>query len=234
MGLQEPKSLIKVDGASLIERQIKLFHSHGVTHFLVVVGWRSEALVREIKLIASSCGITIGAVLNEKWQLENGYSLYCAKEWLEREGFNHFYFTMADHFFSAQFLDDALANIRFEGNNLLQLIVDKPDVHNQHIDIDDVTKVYAEKNQIIKIGKNITHYNYYDTGLFAASTAIYRTLELLASKGSCSISEMVSSLISLNQAGITLVGSFFWNDVDTPEDLVLTLEILKNRSENGS
>ena len=219
MNLSEPKSLIKVNDSSLIARHIKLFHLHGVTNFLVVAGWKSEALVKEIHLIAKSSGTAIHTVLNEKWELENGYSLYCAKEWLKQGKYSRFYFTMADHYFSAQFLDDALSKIRFEGNNKLQLVVDRPGAHNDHIDVGDVTKVYSENNQILHIGKEIKHYNYYDTGLFAASIGIYKPLELLASRGRCSISAMVNSIISSNQAGITVVGPHFWSDIDTPEDL---------------
>lgn len=225
-----PKSLLKAGEQSLIERQITVLNSFGIEQFCVVVGYQKEKLSEELNRIAAQHHIDIEIAVNMDWELENGYSLYSAKKWIEQYQIENFYFTMADHYFSLPFLEDVNDNIEFIENNTLQLVVDKPGEHNKHIDIEDVTRVLVEKNRILKIGKMIPEYNFYDTGLFYAKSMIFNTLEKLVHEGACSISKMVSRLCEAKKAGVTAVGSHFWNDVDNEADLLSTLEWVNEKN----
>ncbi len=45
------------------------------------------------------------------------------------------------------------------------------------MDIDDVTKVLAEDSKIKAIGKKISNYNAYDTGIFLCSPVLFHAIE---------------------------------------------------------
>ena len=228
-----PKSLLRVGELPLIERQITIFKELGISQFCVVVGYQKEKLSKELRQIASQHDIDIEIVANANWELENGYSLYCAKDWVNNREIEAFYFTMADHYFSLPFLKDVTENMYFIDDNNLQLVVDQPSHHNTHIDIEDVTRVLVNNYRIVNIGKLIAEYNYYDTGLFCAKPVIFITLQQLVKEGKCSISKMVNQLCHRNEAGVTLVGRYFWNDIDNEHDLKTTLELLNENNRSG-
>ncbi len=226
-----PKSLITVEDKSLLERHFELFASVGVKHIAVVVGYRGEMITQFVETVRHRHKVSIEVVLNPSWELENGYSLYAAREWIAKSNAARFFFTMADHFFSNTFLEKAVALGAEHSGRLLRLAVDKPGSHNAHIDLDDVTRVLVEDGSIVSIGKGIAEYNFYDTGLFLAENGVVDYLEQSIKAGKISISNMVSTLVQLKQAGIIDLTGHFWSDIDTREDLQNTLERLASEPE---
>ena len=161
-----PKSSLTINGQSLMERHIDQFSKQGVTKIAVITGFHKQALDEAVTEISDRTGIEVELIYNEKYELENGYSLYTAKEWVKSLGFDDFYFTMADHYYEKAFLDEFFNDRTFNDHEVLRLAVDRPGDHNEHIDLDDVTKVQVEKNYIKEIGKELETYDLYDTGLF--------------------------------------------------------------------
>jgi len=221
-----PKSLITVDNQNMLDRHFRLFPQVGVKKFCVVIGFRGEMIRKHIENIQPDLDIEIEIVMNENYEKENGYSLWAAKEWVEKNKEENFLFTMADHYYDISFLN-SFTNQFKKHNSLLNLGVDKPGNHNKHIDLEDVTKVNVQDHKIVKIGKEITNYNFYDTGLFYVNRKVFHYLQNSIKEGKNSISNMVHQLISENEAGTIDVTGNFWNDIDTPEDLEKTLKLLK-------
>jgi choline kinase len=217
LNLGQPKSALTVGGQSLMERHIDQFLQIGVSKFAVITGFHQPALDEICGEIGKKYNTEITTIYNEKYELENGYSLYAAKDWIHELGDNEFFFTMADHYYEKSFLSELKSKIIFDKDAILKLAVDIPDTHNEHIDLDDVTKVDAD-DYILRIGKEITGYNYYDTGLFYVKKDVFDVLDEIAADQKLSISNLVTTLAERKKARIVEVVGHYWNDIDTPED----------------
>ena len=213
-----PKSLLSVQGETLMERHLRLFSKIGVKRFCVVTGYRNEML--EDFFSTRKDQFNVELVHNPKFDLANGISLHCAAEWAEQLPEENFFFTMADHFFTEDFLSDAMQ--AKQTLDILTLVVDRPSKLNAHIDLEDVTKVKISENKIKEIGKHLTDYDVYDTGLFLANKSMFGYLKECIDNGGDSISNMVQALASAGKADVYEVSGHFWNDVDTPSDLDTT------------
>ncbi len=221
----KPKTLLEINGHTLLERHITLFSKYGIDHFCVITGHKKEAIEEEILRIQSVYPVAIDSIYNDQFELENGLSVYTAKEWVKQKNLNSFLLTMADHVFNKS-LVSAFTNTKkdFLASDLY-LAVDKPGPHNQHIDIDDVTKVLGDKGKIKKIGKQLTEYNYFDTGLFEMSPKVFDVFEACFAKQQYSISNMVYALAAMNKAALTEVIGSSWNDVDNLDDYQNSLDL---------
>lgn len=223
-----PKSLITVENQNMLDRHFNFFPQVGVTKFCVVIGFRGEMIREHIEKVRANINIEIDIVMNENYEKENGYSLHAAKDWIEKSNEDNFLFTMADHYYDKSFLQEFMSQTKGAKKVHLELGVDKPGDSNAHIDLEDVTKVKVIDQKIDKIGKEITDYNFYDTGLFYVNKSVFSYLQNSIDAGKSSISNMVHQLIEEKQAGVIDVTGNFWNDIDTPEDLQMTLELLKS------
>lgn len=212
-----PKSMIKVGGETLMARHLRQFTELGVDNFCVVTGYRSEMLEEFFETVSEDLRNKITLIHNPEYERANGLSLHKGKLWSESTGANKFFYTMADHFFSPDFLRQASGH--YTDDEDLMLIVDEPGECNQHIDLDDVTKVMSDGDRIGQIGKHLQNYDLYDTGLFIAKDTIFKVLEEAFAEGGESISDGVQKLAAQEKAKIRKVVGHFWTDVDTPEDL---------------
>jgi len=227
LNLGLPKSFLTINGQSLMERHIEQFQKLGFTKFAVITGYHRKALEETVPEIAAKLNASVALIYNEKYELENGYSLYTAKEWIQSLGREEFFFTMADHYYETQFLKEFLSDRSFKKGEILRLAVDTPGDHNKHIDLDDVTKVRVEDSIIKEIGKDLTTYNYYDTGLFHVKNEVFETLNHIAKNHKLSISNMVTYLAGEERAQVVEINGLYWNDIDTPEDFKSSKSILE-------
>lgn len=212
-----PKSMLKIGDETLLTRHLRQFTKFGVENFCIVTGYRHHFLEDFIAHLDVSIKTRITVVHNPKFDLANGVSLFQAKSWVEENGINNFFYTMADHYFSEPFVKQVLSS-KFP-KNVLSLVVDRPSQANNHIDLDDVTRVESDGELIHKIGKHLEGYDYFDTGLFHGQRELFDYLEKSILAGKDSISNLVQLLIESKKASIKEVSGHFWNDVDTPEDL---------------
>lgn len=210
-----------------MSRHLRIFKKSGVKNFCLVSGYRSEALEAQLDSLREAHDVKIDHRHNERYDLENGFSVSKAMEWVKDQGITDFFMTMGDHIFHEDFVSSFIkesAGLKTD----LQLAVDIPGKMNEHIDIDDVTKVQADSDMFIRsIGKGITQYNYYDTGLFRLKANVFNVLQNCFDQERFTISDMVTDLIDSDQAKGTLVTGFTWNDVDNRDDLESTLALIK-------
>lgn len=221
LDIGKPKSLLEINGVSLLERHIILFKQIDCKEFCVVTGHNPEPIRVKLGELRQRHDVLIDAVHNDRFDLENGFSVSVAQKWLEAKSSNGFYLTMGDHVFDEAFIPTFQKAIDAGGmKQHLCLAVDVPSDQNEHIDLEDVTRVLVdEQGYIDQIGKMIDKYNRYDTGLFYMRPEVFETLKSCFEKGLYTISNMVTQLISDKQAiTVDVVGSI-WNDVDNPDDL---------------
>ncbi len=214
----KPKSLLEINGQSILERHIALFSQNDVDKFCVITGHQSEEMDKAVEKIKLKYEVSISTIHNDQYELENGFSVWKAKKWVDQHAFNSFILTMADHVFEGAFIRKFLAAEKDFLISKLYLAVDQPGNHNTHIDIEDVTKVLGENGLIQAIGKQITNYNYYDTGLFEMSKEVFKEFEACFDQKKYSISHMVDSLTAKGQSHYIKLYGHSWNDVDNTDD----------------
>lgn len=218
------KSGFSFEGRTLIERQIHLFQSIGVRHFVIVVGYESDDVIKECQKVQLEEETILDFQYNDQWHLGNGYSVLAAKSSVK----GPFYLVMADHIFEPTLLDYFKAHCMTSKS--VTLAVDTPGDHNVHIDIEDVTKVKLDGPLISHIGKQLTDYDVYDTGLFRCSLSVFDALTESCQKGNDSLSGGIDVLAQKQDVDTVLISPHRWCDVDTPTDAHNAIRVMASPS----
>ncbi len=205
-----PKPLTPFLGVPLIERSIRAFHAAGIQKFVIVTGYKDQ-LVRDFlsKLrLKFNHDIEIVTVFNSHWEKGNGTSFLAGAEIMDED----FILAMCDHIFSKDIIEKVLSFVPPKGG--LALLVDTR-IKNPVIDQGDATKVVVKSGRIEKIGKNLTNFNSYDTGLFACSKDVFNTIQTVMKDNEIdSVSKIVEKLAQANKAIAIETSKGFWADLD--------------------
>lgn len=205
----DSKPLIPVLGIPLIERVIRSAGEAGAHEFCVVTGYQSNRVREFLDQLSDRLEVSITSLLNDDWEKENGLSILKAREYLHEP----FLLLMADHLFDPSLARELTALSLADGE--IALAVDR-DTSNPLIDMGDVTRVQVEDGKIRNIGKGLTDFNGFDTGVFLCSTAIFDAIEQCEKKdGHTSLSAAVRILAAEGHAK-AINTSRFWIDVDDP------------------
>lgn len=205
------KPLICVAGVPLIERAMHAASRAGVERFVVVTGYRTGDLEAGLSSIGSRRNWDVQTIFNPDFELANGLSVLAARPLLEAR----FFLAMCDHI-----VDSNIYRI-LDGYPLKQdevgLGVDYR-LDNPAVDIEDVTKVDLAGHTIQAIGKTLTDYNAYDTGVFLATSSLLEMIEgrwRVHKDGS--ISGGIQALAHRQRALGIDIGDAYWIDVDSSE-----------------
>lgn len=203
------KPSIPILGVPLIERVISSAVEAGVNDFYVITGYREERIRATLKQVFDRQGISITPIFNKNWRRENGISLLRAKKYLHEP----FLLLMADHLFDPEI---ARRLIEFDlADDEMVLAVDRNIHNNAYIDFEDVTKVLAKKGKILDIGKDLTDFNGFDTGIFMCNPSIFSVLERSNALFKDSrLSKGMQILASEGRANMIDINGNFWIDVD--------------------
>jgi CDP-L-myo-inositol myo-inositolphosphotransferase len=83
--------------------------------------------------------------------------------------------------------------------------------------MEDVTRVKVKDGKILDIGKGLTDFNGFDTGIFLCTTAIFKALERSTKQdGDITLSGAVKILAAEGKAKTFEISGRFWIDVDDP------------------
>ncbi|ODS33037.1 MAG: Hsp20/alpha crystallin family protein [Candidatus Scalindua rubra] len=164
------KPLIPVLGIPLIERVIRSVTASGIDDFYIVIGYKGEQVRTFLDALSKRLGINVTFIINNEWEKENGYSVLKAKGYINEP----FLLLMADHLFDPVNVNKLIKYPLDDGDIVIG--TDK-NVHNPLVDLQDVTRVYTENGKIRKIGKGLTSYNGFDTGIFLCTPAIFNAIE---------------------------------------------------------
>ena len=204
----ESKPLISVLGVPLLERVIHSAMDAGVDEFYVVTGYRGKIVRSFLNHLASRLDIRITSINNDEWEKENGLSVLKAREYLDKP----FLLLMSDHLFDPSIARE-LIEIPLSDNEIV-LCVDS-NTRNPLIDLKDVTKVRTNDGKILDIGKNLTDYNGFDTGIFLCSPAIFNALEQsVGQNDDTTLSGAVKALAARGRVRASKINERFWIDVD--------------------
>lgn len=221
-----PKSLVTLNGETLMARHIRIFKRCGVKKFCIISGYGAEKIQAALPDLKNTHNADITILHNERFDLENGFSVFRANEWVKEHAMEDFFLTMGDHVFDPEFVAEFIRKSS-SLENTLQLAVDMPGESNKHIDIDDVTKVQVDdEGYIDSIGKTIPKFNRYDTGLFRLKSQVFDVFQQSFDREEYTISESVSKLMDSREAKSVLVEGYTWNDVDNPDDLQSTIDLM--------
>ena len=206
----DSKPLIPILGVPLIERVIRSAREAGADDFYVVTGYHGERVRTFLKGLSDRTGIRITAIVNGDWEKANGLSVLRARQHLREP----FLLLMADHLFEPSIARELMELPFADGE--ITLGVDR-DIGNCLIDMGDVTRVKTEGGKINNIGKGLTDFNGFDTGIFRCTPAIFDALERCAEEsGDTSLSGAVRVLAGEGRAKAVDVNGHFWIDVDDP------------------
>ena len=207
----KPKPLIPLLGIPLIERIIRSAHEAGIDDFYVVTGYEAETIQIFLGNLAQNININITTIFNDQWaNTENGVSVLKANDYLKEP----FLLLMSDHLFDPAIVRELLAQPL--GNNEINLGVDT-NITSSFIDLEDVTRVKTESGKIQNIGKELTDYNGFDTGIFKCSPAIFDALQnSIKENDDTTLSGGIRILTSENRANAFEIDNYFWIDVDDP------------------
>lgn len=208
------KPLLPVGGRPLIDRVIQGLAATGINEVVIVTGYNREKLEDHLQATFSPEEVRLTTVYNDQWSKENGLSVYKARPLLEEP----FFLLMSDHIFDPAILELMLKE-KLKGDEVI-LAVDYRIQNHPYVDLDDVTKVLAQDGKIRDIGKGLSQYNAFDTGIFLCRPVLFEALEQSQKLGGdFSLSGGIRVLAARGQARAVDVGYRFWIDIDDPKSL---------------
>jgi len=205
-----PKPLVQLHGQSLLEHVLSGASRAGIREFIIVIGYEAD-LIRQWFTERSFPGISVTIVSNSDYAKDNGVSVLAAKEHIR----DNFLLLMADHVFETR-TARALLRERIAPGEVILAVDSKID---RVFDLDDATKVARRGDRIVAIGKQLTEYDAFDTGMFLCDRKLFEALETAKVGGNCSLSDGMRILGLQGNLRAFDIGDAAWQDVDTPEAL---------------
>jgi len=208
--ISDSKPLSPLLGTALIERVILTARRSGVDDFYIVTGYRGEKVRLFLDGLKRRENLKITHIVNDEWQRGNGVSVLKARDHLKTP----FLLLMGDHLFDGEIVKRMLS-IDIRDDEVI-LAIDKRTGSNPYIDPEDVTKVMIDdEHRITAIGKEISGYNAYDTGIFLCSPAIFEAIqESIQRTGDESLSGGIRILSERRKVRGMDIGDAFWIDID--------------------
>jgi choline kinase len=217
------KPLVSLLGKPLIQHVMERSAAGGVSEFIIVTGYNAPLLEETLTKIRKITGLKIHTIHNPKWEKANGISVLTASKLIDNE---RFLLMMSDHLFEPGLIT-AMINCNPQEKELI-LGIDRHITNNPFVDLEDVTRVRTKGNQILEIGKLLTKYDCFDTGVFNVDHHIFAALTKSIDNGEDSLSSGVSQLRSMGLARVHDVTGHIWIDVDDDKMFSLAEKWLKS------
>ena len=167
-----PKTLLKVNGKTILNQIIENACFAGINHFVVITGYRHEYLENYIK--SCDLGVKVDLVYNPDWDKANGISVFAGKPLIPNG--KSFMISMSDHIYNVDLFSkiaqsefgrySAMVGLDFKVNNVY--------------DIDDAMKVSVSENnqsKITSMSKSLKVFNAIDCGVFKCKYQFFNALE---------------------------------------------------------
>ncbi len=201
----------------MITHPIKSLAAAGISEIAIVVGYLGDQ-VKEKLGDGSAFGVRLSYLWNHDYCGGNAMSVHCAGEWLQD---SPGVVCMGDHLIEAGMVS-RLMETRPDGETLC---VDfRPAGHH---DVEEATKVAIDgTGRIMAIGKDLIGWDALDTGVFLVTGIFLGVLdELVRQRGiDVGMSDVVRLLVSRGNRFATCdVSGLYWADVDTEDDLAMTV-----------
>jgi len=201
-GAAPHKPLCQVAGRTLIAHALHGLADAGVTRAIVVLGYGADAITAH--LAAHPSPIAVETVMSADYRKPNGVSVLAAEPAVAG---GQALLAMCDHL-----VDPALyRRLAMAGAGDGALLGIDRRVTSDWVDLDDVTCVKSDGDRIVEIGKGLTDYDCFDTGVFAIGPALFAALNTLDAP---SLTEGMRVLAGKGTARIIDCSDIDWIDVD--------------------
>ncbi|MBC8383131.1 MAG: NTP transferase domain-containing protein [Candidatus Cloacimonetes bacterium] len=212
-----PKSLLSINGKTIINDILDKIRLSGITEIIVITGFQNKVLEKHLSNL-KSLELIIKYIHNPRWKESNGISVLCAEDHISKN--EEFVLLMSDHLFSADILHQIVKTRiqKDEGLLALDFKIDKIP------DLDDGMKIQCTKqsNSLYKIdrfGKQLAEFDAIDTGIFKFNHSFFEILDRSIEHGKSSLSDSCN-LLSADGKMLGLdIKNDLWLDIDTPEML---------------
>ncbi len=122
---------------------------------------------------------------------------------------------MSDHMVDHRIITNLIKYYQDQNSDENSVLCVDYNLQNPLVDLDDVTKVQTEGDSIKEIGKQISEYNCFDTGIFLCSPYIFKALEESSKlHNDTSLSGAINVSSTRNSAKTFDISGSFWIDVD--------------------
>ncbi len=208
-----PKALLPVGGQPLIGYPIAAQAAVGIKEIAIVVGYLEDQ-IRKALGDGSQFGVSLSYISNDDYLGGNAVSVHKAREWAQGAPV---ILCMGDHLIEK----DLVSRLAESGVSGETLCVD----YNlrEYLDINEATKVALDGDGgITGIGKGLTYWDAFDTGVFLLTSHFFRALKKLVWQHGVGLemSDAIQFLIAQgDRVGTCDVSGCFWMDVDTEDDL---------------
>lgn len=204
----ESKPLVPLNNIPLIERVISAARKGGADEFFVVSGYQGPLLRAHLDRVSVREAIPVHHIINDRWREPNGVSVLQAKPVLDQP----FILLMSDHLFDPDIIKYLLTQ-ELPGDGVI--LATDSNLRNPLVDLDDVTRVFQDNGNIREIGKGLSRYNAFDTGIFMCTPALFDALEEGMDRGGeASLSGGMRVVAESGRALSWDIGNRFWLDVD--------------------
>ena len=203
-----PKPLVHLLGLSLIERNILSLRECGIKEFVIITGCYAGEIQNYIGN-GEKLGVEIKYLHNEDWEPGNGVTAYTFHRDYRQD--EKFILMMSDHLFSIDLLKDFIAGAQNIRQDEILLAADRR--LEKVYDLDECTKVKAERNNALILGKKLGDFNAVDCGLFIGTGALLDALSKAISQGRYTLTDGVNILAGLRKVKLHFVEGQ-WIDVD--------------------
>ena len=204
-----PKSLVEIEGKSIITYPIDALVAAGISDISIVVGYRANEITGYLKKQYHHLNFSY----NKDYDGDNAVSVFAAQSFI---GNDPFVLAMGDHLISPNIVTTLLSTRDINR----ALCVDSES--SSASQLSDGTKVMADcMGRIIEIGKELKDWQSIDTGVFMMDAEVLSNIKYLMKHNGTrvSISEVVQHMADNGRHfQICDVSGQFWADVDTAED----------------
>lgn len=209
LGIKTPKPLVRLCGLSLLERTIRTAAKAGSTEILVVIGCEADKIQSELE--SRLRALPVRWIRNSKWEAGNGTSMLAAAPYINNEPV---LVLMSDHLVFASSLRGVWKAATASQKSTMAVDFKLGTVS----DPDDATKVQVEKGLVSAIGKSLTDFNAYDTGISVCYPEYFEQLAQSSKVGTpCSHTDGMKCLVASHNLRAWDMGGDLWEDVDSPQ-----------------
>jgi choline kinase len=210
-GTRDSKLLHPLLGQPLLLRTLASAREAGIDSAIVVLGYQADR-VRELTERGAPSTLSISFAYNPEWRLENGLSVLAARPLADDQ---RFALLMGDHVFEPAVLRRLLHATGDADESVLAVDSRRatPEIAAE------ATKVRRKGSRIVAIGKDLTHYDALDTGLFVCSPALFGGLDTARATGDTTLSGGIRELARRGLMRAHEIGDATWCDIDTVSDL---------------
>lgn len=211
---ERPKCLIRVDGRTILDRQMQSLRIAGIRDIGIVVGYQKNQIVRHVQNSQTDQLQRISIIENPAFAITNNiYSLWLARDWV---GGDSFVCLNADVVYDPMILEAAVA-----AREPISMIVD-PEWR------DETMKVIISGGRVIQMSKRISEERFSGTYIgitvFSARGAhqLFDKLAMLVGSGrvneffNVAVQQLADEGVSV---GFTSTEGLPWAEIDDPMDL---------------